>query len=491
MFILKEILNVRSQRICYCGRTLTGDFCELHGTDIRIDTHIVEFRIQFVGSVGNPLHIDIDLPKNQFLNLVNRNQFYRGTPSVNLIDVHYEVRFPLGIGKKLIEEFLTLSDFESFFGDKYLIQSERIKWKSVVYLYFLLSYTIHASQTAQDTECILLHFSVSPLRRVSDYITWRVNHCLADRENILWSLKHSHSSVFQSNGDLATIVDVSWKPTKRLPSDITIQPQPQVKSHKPSVLSRFSTHLFQGAEHFVLGQNQQFKAQMALEHIGSQFTEKFAQYIQSIIFTCSYQKVERKTKQFAHLIGLPVKLRYKALQRAGERQNQLLTPTHISQLGLDPFLSHPQSLLIISCSATKVNGQEQLPAILRYAGVTHCLLKALLLESMWPRNVDLLILSAKYGLTTPHQLIPYYDQRLKQDQINTVTDKVYSQLSQLDLSNYTECFINLSKVYIKPISKLLSSLKEQGCHLIHTKGETFHSRNVLMVEWLLHKSRNV
>ncbi len=111
---------------------------------------------------------------------------------------------------------------------------------------------------------------------------------------------------------------------------------------------------------------------------------------------------------------------------------------------------------------------------LRYAGITYCILKAILLGQKWPLNVNLLIVSAKYGLLTPFQ--PYYDQRITPEimEKGKEKEKVNKQLNELNLSSYSECFINLSKMYSKSIAELYNKLETHNCHLTQTETHNCH-----------------
>lgn len=67
------------------------------------------------------------------------------------------------------------------------------------------------------------------------------------------------------------------------------------------------------------------------------------------------------------------------------------------------------SMLLLACSQTKNIANALLPAKERYTGSLFRVGITLAEE----RNLDVLILSAKYGFITPETLIPYYDHRLE------------------------------------------------------------------------------
>ena len=65
-------------------------------------------------------------------------------------------------------------------------------------------------------------------------------------------------------------------------------------------------------------------------------------------------------------------------------------------------------LLILSCSNKKDGADGTMRAFDRYTGGNFDVLKKAKREGYFPPNLDILILSAKYGLITPDTLIEYY-----------------------------------------------------------------------------------
>jgi cytoplasmic iron level regulating protein YaaA (DUF328/UPF0246 family) len=69
-------------------------------------------------------------------------------------------------------------------------------------------------------------------------------------------------------------------------------------------------------------------------------------------------------------------------------------------------------LLILACSARKRLDRSALPAIERYDGVNFRILKKLQREHAFPHDLDVLILSAKYGLLRPETPIEAYNLKM-------------------------------------------------------------------------------
>ena len=59
-----------------------------------------------------------------------------------------------------------------------------------------------------------------------------------------------------------------------------------------------------------------------------------------------------------------------------------------------------RSLLIISCTGAKNKAPGFLPAVMRYKGPLYPTLHKAIREKRFPESLDILIVSAKYGLLT-------------------------------------------------------------------------------------------
>jgi hypothetical protein len=106
-----------------------------------------------------------------------------------------------------------------------------------------------------------------------------------------------------------------------------------------------------------------------------------------------------------------------------------------------------RSLLILGCSLRKQQLPELLPAIDRYDGVFFQVLKKFLRESE-EKALDVLIISARFGLIEVKTPIPDYDQRMTKQRAAELAPSVIAKLrSCLHKSHYKEIFINIGKDY--------------------------------------------
>ncbi len=140
-------------------------------------------------------------------------------------------------------------------------------------------------------------------------------------------------------------------------------------------------------------------------------------------------------------------------------------------------------LLIISCSNKKDDSKNKLPAIKRYTGAYYKVLNKLMRENKFPEDVELLIISAKYGLLKPNELIDYYDLKMTYEQAKLLNKRIISKL-KIYLKNkcFDEIFINLGKEYMASISGF-QELIHPRTKVIIAKGR-IGERMKQMKEWL-------
>ena len=141
-------------------------------------------------------------------------------------------------------------------------------------------------------------------------------------------------------------------------------------------------------------------------------------------------------------------------------------------------------LLIISCSATKCPCPEPLPAIDRYIGYNYKIIRRLMREGLFPCNMDILILSAKYGLIQPETLIENYNQIMSKQRAGELQDEVGEALDlHLGAMNYAELFVNLGKNYMIAVEKSIQMYR-QRTKIKHAKGG-MGSKGGEMRRWIL------
>jgi cytoplasmic iron level regulating protein YaaA (DUF328/UPF0246 family) len=126
--------------------------------------------------------------------------------------------------------------------------------------------------------------------------------------------------------------------------------------------------------------------------------------------------------------------------------------------------SEPRYLLIIACSQRKRPDPGRLPAIERYDGVNFRVLQKAKRERYLPDNLDILILSAKYGLIEATTPIENYGLKMTKQRAMELQTEVSRDLDNyLSKTRYDEIFVNLGKAYLTTIahSSQITELKEK------------------------------
>ena len=110
-------------------------------------------------------------------------------------------------------------------------------------------------------------------------------------------------------------------------------------------------------------------------------------------------------------------------------------------------------LLLISCSQRKIETPGVLPAVDRYDGPTYRCLRKSCPDGM-PKNLDVRIISAKYGLIHSHKPVGFYDQLMTLERANELRPHIQFELNgliQTQCDGYDQVFINLGKTYMRTL----------------------------------------
>jgi len=86
-------------------------------------------------------------------------------------------------------------------------------------------------------------------------------------------------------------------------------------------------------------------------------------------------------------------------------------------------------LLVITCSQRKNESPGLLPAIDRYDGINYRIIRKAMRDGYLPKNLDILIISAKYGLLEQKSLIENYDQLMTKERAKELRNSISSLLA--------------------------------------------------------------
>ena len=124
-----------------------------------------------------------------------------------------------------------------------------------------------------------------------------------------------------------------------------------------------------------------------------------------------------------------------------------------------------RSLLIISCSGAKDETPGLLPAVMRYKGPLYPTLHKAIRENRFPNNLDILIVSAKYGLLKSDESIGCYDQEINDERARELRPNVQKKLEAfLDGKDYDQLFNGLWQAYNKTLEGF--DLEKHFTHVI-------------------------
>lgn len=140
-----------------------------------------------------------------------------------------------------------------------------------------------------------------------------------------------------------------------------------------------------------------------------------------------------------------------------------------------------RQLLLISCSKNKRNDQSV--AIEMYDGPYYKIVRKLIREGKFPETLDILILSAKYGLVKSNDWLEYYDQIMTQERAKELNSVVLVGLENAFRDvKYSDFYINLGENYMKAIEGY-QSIVPKYVTVIVSQGE-IGMRMSAMKKWI-------
>lgn len=142
-------------------------------------------------------------------------------------------------------------------------------------------------------------------------------------------------------------------------------------------------------------------------------------------------------------------------------------------------------LLLLACSARKSAQSGPVRAIDLYDGVNYQVLRKAQRQGYYPAALQLVVISAKYGLLDPQTFIEPYDQRMTQERALALQQEVGAALdAMLTGQHFLEVFINLGQHYLLAVatSRELPRLGERA----HYAAGGIGKRMAQMKGWLIH-----
>ena len=137
------------------------------------------------------------------------------------------------------------------------------------------------------------------------------------------------------------------------------------------------------------------------------------------------------------------------------------------------------TLLVQSCSKSKSETDDPIPAIDLYAGYFYKIIKKAIREDDIDPDLDICILSAKHGLIDPDTRLNQYDQKMDVGRAKEIRKDVRNDLIQrINSGTYSEVLINMGGPYREaiqgfesevsvPVETIDGRLGERGRQLKH------------------------
>lgn len=130
-------------------------------------------------------------------------------------------------------------------------------------------------------------------------------------------------------------------------------------------------------------------------------------------------------------------------------------------------------LLLLACSKRKRHTAGLLPAFQRYDGGAYRVVKRALREGRAPRNLAILIVSARYGLISSECQIEDYDQRMSVERARELCAEVGGGLDhELGQIRPQVVFVSLGQIYLQSIvTSLLFKQLELAGQVCYARGK--------------------
>jgi hypothetical protein len=124
-----------------------------------------------------------------------------------------------------------------------------------------------------------------------------------------------------------------------------------------------------------------------------------------------------------------------------------------------------KQLIVLGCSATKVEAEGSLPAIDLYDGPTFRVLRSYLRDYRWPQPLSVAVLSAKYGIIGGISHIFTYDQRMTSERASELAPAVSKTLLEWSPS-HRRIDLVLGQDYLRSINDTVLSCSKPAVQVV-------------------------
>lgn len=140
-------------------------------------------------------------------------------------------------------------------------------------------------------------------------------------------------------------------------------------------------------------------------------------------------------------------------------------------------------LLIISSSKAQASVPAiPIEALERYRGLAFGVIRKLRGKGKLPKDLEIMIVSARFGLIGPEEKIPYVDQIMTYKSANELRKGFHEKLkAKFDRVKFSDIFVNLGAVYEKSIEGFEKFVDAKVTYASGTLGK----RAKQMKQWIL------
>jgi len=123
-----------------------------------------------------------------------------------------------------------------------------------------------------------------------------------------------------------------------------------------------------------------------------------------------------------------------------------------------------------------------IPALERYHGIACGVIKKLVKQRELPKDLEVLIVSSKFGLIHPEEKIAYVDEIMTYESAEKLRKGFLDKLkAKFNRAKYSEIFVNLGAVYAKSIEGFEEFVDAKVSYASGTLGK----RAKQMKQWIL------
>lgn len=135
-----------------------------------------------------------------------------------------------------------------------------------------------------------------------------------------------------------------------------------------------------------------------------------------------------------------------------------------------------RNLVVVGCSATKVQASSPVPALTLYDGPSFRVIRTFLRDFRWPDRLSIAVLSAKYGLIGALNHIPNYNKRMTPNRAATLQEPVTSALQKLS-TDHRHMSLVMGQDYLQSID--LEAVSRSGAQWQFASGAIGQKLNYL------------